>query len=172
VFEASDRAFSIAVGSEKLWSVFCQTIGRADLEAHPDYATNPRRVENRHALEETLGATFRERKASEWLERLGAAGVPCSPVRTFAEVAEDPQAAVRNMFPVIDCPKAGPHRVTGPPIKLAATPARPGAPAPELGEHTEAALAELLGLGAGALEELAASGVIFTGEGSPRKTAR
>ena len=49
VFEARDGSFSIAVGSEKLWSAFCRAIGRGDLEAHADFATNARRVENRHA---------------------------------------------------------------------------------------------------------------------------
>jgi crotonobetainyl-CoA:carnitine CoA-transferase CaiB-like acyl-CoA transferase len=164
VFEARDRAFSIAVGSERLWSAFCRVIERADLESHPDYATNARRIENRRALEDILAAVFCERSASEWLERLGRAGVPCSPVRTFAEVAEDPQAAIRNMFPAIECPKAGPHRVTGPAIKLSATPGRVGAPAPELGEHTAEALAQLLNLKDSEIRALIEAGIVFSGE--------
>ena len=161
VFEARDRCFSIAVGSEKLWSAFCRAIGRSDLETHADYATNARRVENRHALEATLSAVFRERDMQEWIDRLSAVGIPCSPVLTFPEVVEHPQTALREMFPSIDCPVAGPHRVTGTPIKLSATPGRIGAPAPELGEHTSAVLSELLGLDAGALDRLAQAGVIL-----------
>ena len=161
VFEARDRCFSIAVGSEKLWSAFCRAIGRSDLETHADYATNARRVENRHALEAKLSAVFRERDMQEWIERLSAVGIPCSPVLTFPEVVEHPQTALREMFPSIDCPVAGPHRVTGTPIKLSATPGRIGAPAPELGEHTGAVLSELLGLDAGALDRLAQAGVIL-----------
>lgn len=164
VFEASDRAFSIAVGSERLWSAFCRVIERPDLEDHPDYVTNARRVENRPALEDILIAIFRERNASEWLERLGRAGVPCSPVRTFAEVSEDPQAVIRNMFPAIECPNAGPHRVTGPAIKLSATPGCVGAPAPELGEHTAAVLAQLLNLKDSEIGSLIEAGIVFSGE--------
>ena len=87
-------------------------------------------------LHEILNAVFRERDVSEWIERLGAAGIPCSPVRTFAEVVAHPQTAVREMFPTIDCPATGPHRVTGCPVKLSDTPAHVGPAAPGLGEHT------------------------------------
>ena len=162
VFEAQDRSFSIAIGSEKLWSAFCRAIERPDLETDPAYATNARRVENRHALEDILAALFRQRNMHEWVQRFHAAGIPCSPVRTFAEVVAHPQAAVREMFPTIQCPKAGPHRVTGTPIKMSETPGRIGVPAPELGEHTAAVLSELLGLGGPQLGSLAAAGVIGT----------
>ena len=40
VFPSKDRDFSVAVGSEKLWSAFCKAIERPDLEHHPDYANN------------------------------------------------------------------------------------------------------------------------------------
>src|SRR5438874_316610 len=82
---------------------------------------------------------FREHDMSEWIERLSAAGIPCSPVRSFAEVVADPQTAVREMFPTVDG-----HRVTGPPVKLSGTPACVGPGAPELGEQTGAVLSELL----------------------------
>lgn len=161
VFEARDRCFSIVAGSEKLWSAFCRAIGRGDLETHPDYGTNARRVENRHALEEILTAVFRERNMQDWIERLSAVGIPCSPVRTFQEVVEHPQTTIREMFPAIHGPVAGPHRVTGTPIKLSETPGRIGAPAPDLGEHTGTVLCELLGLDANALDSLAHAGVIL-----------
>jgi crotonobetainyl-CoA:carnitine CoA-transferase CaiB-like acyl-CoA transferase len=162
VFAAKDRSFSIAIGSEKLWSAFCRVIGRGDLEAHPDYATNASRVRNRHPLEEILDAIFRQRDMREWVERFHAAGIPCSPVRTFAEVLAHPQTELREMFPVIDGP-VGPHRVTGTPIKMSETPAHIGRRAPELGEHTSQALAELLDLDAGELDRLSQAGVIVPG---------
>ena len=162
VFEASDRSFSIAIGSEKLWSTFCRAIERPDLESHPDYSTNALRVRNRQALEPILAEVFRQRTMQEWVDRFHAAGIPCSPVRTFAEVAEHPQTKVRELFPTIDTP-AGPHRVTGTPIKMSATPARIGPPAPELGEHTALVLSELLGLDAPELDSLAQAGVIVPG---------
>ena len=166
VYQAKDRPFSIAVGSDKLWSAFCRAIAREDLERHPDYASNGLRVQNREALERTLEGVFREEEMGEWVRRLRAAGIPCSPVRSFAEVLEDPQTALRNMFPTVDCPVVGAHRVTGPAVKLSETPGRAGRPAPDLGEHTAAALSELLGLDAAELRDLANGGVIL----QPRTT--
>jgi crotonobetainyl-CoA:carnitine CoA-transferase CaiB-like acyl-CoA transferase len=159
-FEARDRRFSIAIGSEKLWLAFCRAIERIDLEAHPDFATNARRVENRRALEGILSAVFRGRDLSEWIERLGSVGIPCSAVKTFAEVVNDPQTAIRNMFPTIECPVAGPHRVTGVPVKLSATPGGIGGAAPALGEHTGLVLSELLGLDSNEIQGLMDAGVI------------
>jgi crotonobetainyl-CoA:carnitine CoA-transferase CaiB-like acyl-CoA transferase len=160
VFEASDRPFSIAIGSEKLWSAFCLAIDRPDLEPEPDFANNARRVQNRHRLEAILAAEFRKRSMPEWVDRLRSVGIPCSPVRSFQEVAEDSQTALRNMFPTIACPLAGPQRVIGPAVKLSETPARVGTSAPKLGEHTNAALGELLGLDANQIQVLTESGVI------------
>ncbi len=160
VFQASDRSFSIAIGSEKLWSVFCHVIGRGDLAADAAYATNARRVENRHALESILDAVFRQSTMQEWVDRFHAAGIPCSPVRTFAEVAEHPQPGLRAMFPTIACPAAGSHRVTGTPVKMSETPGRIGAPAPGLGQHTAQVLSELLGLEARDLDSMAEAGII------------
>jgi crotonobetainyl-CoA:carnitine CoA-transferase CaiB-like acyl-CoA transferase len=164
VFPASDRAFAIAVGSEKLWAAFCQAIGHPELRSHPHYETNAARIQNRKALEETLEAIFRGRSATEWIEALGVVGIPCSLVRTFAEVAEHPQAKFRQMFPWVKHPGAGAdtgaYRVTGSPIKMSATPGQPVQGAPLLGEHTSAALSELLGLDANTIAQLAAVGII------------
>ena len=102
VFSAQDRAFSIAVGSEKLWATFCEVIERPDLTNHPEFATNPMRVTNRPALERVLASVFRQRLDGQWVNRLHwSAGIPCSPALNFEEVAAHPQAKVRNMFPIV-----------------------------------------------------------------------
>lgn len=162
VVPASDRSFSIAVGSEKLWSTFCRAIDRAELENHPHFATNRLRVQNRPELEAILAEVFRQHPMVEWIERLTEVGIPCSPVRSFAEVVGHPQTAVREMFPVMDCPSSGPHRVTGSPVKLSDTPARVTTPAPARGEHTREVLASVLDLSQPEIEAFAKSGVIFS----------
>jgi crotonobetainyl-CoA:carnitine CoA-transferase CaiB-like acyl-CoA transferase len=103
---------------------------------------------------------FQERPMDEWVQRMRAAGIPCSPVRDFLEVTADAQTAVRGMFPEIQAPGRGPHRVTGPPIKLSGTPGRVTTAAPALGEHTAAVLSQLLGLDRAEIERLSEAGVI------------
>lgn len=146
VFQAKDRELALAVGSEKLWAAFCRVMGRPDLVDHPDYASNAARIRNREALGEILAAIFARHPAAEWVEKLHAAGIPCSLVRNFREVVDHPQSQVREMFPSMDHPTAGCHRVTGAPVKLSETPGGPKSPAPGLGQHTQIALKELIGL--------------------------
>jgi len=75
-------------------------------------------------------------------------------------VVEHPQSQLRAMFPTLVHPTTGSHRVTGAPVKLSETPGGPKSPAPLLGQHTRAALSDILGLGDAAIEELLAAGIV------------
>jgi formyl-CoA transferase/CoA:oxalate CoA-transferase len=161
VFHTSDRELAIAVGSEKLWSAFCRVLERPDLEKHPDYESNAARIRNRNTLEALLAGVFLQRPGAEWIGKLRSAGIPCSIVRNFREVVEDPQCEVRRMFPFIDHQTAGRHRVIGTPVKLSDTPGGPSTPAPVLAQHTRCALKEIFGLDDSVLDDLAARRVIF-----------
>lgn len=161
VFQARDRSFSLAIGSEKLWSTFCDVMQNGDLRSDPRFATNALRVANRAGLEELLAAVFAQEPAAFWLQMLHASGIPSSLVLSYPEVVEHPQAAFRQMFPTLDHPTAGLHKVTGTPVKMSDTPGRVSVPAPLLGEDTSTALIDLLGLDATQMEDLAARGVIF-----------
>jgi crotonobetainyl-CoA:carnitine CoA-transferase CaiB-like acyl-CoA transferase len=161
VYEASDRAVAIAVGSERLWAIFCVTIGRPELEKHPDYRTNALRITNREKLEPILENVLATRTAKDWVELLQAAGVPSSMVRNFEEVEKHAQADVRKMFPTLNHPAAGIHKVTGTPVKLSGTPGRPNLPAPLLGEHTRTVLGEMFDLNDERVDDLIARGIVF-----------
>jgi len=164
VFHTADRALAIAIGSERLWCAFCRAIDRPELERHPDYATNAERIRNRETLEPLLEEVFRQRPGAEWIACLQGAGIPASLVRNFEEVAEHSQSAVRHMFPELEHPTAGRHRVTGTPVKLSETPGAPGEPAPLLGEHTRDVLQELLGLDDAAFDSLAERAIAYEPE--------
>ncbi|MEY3283157.1 MAG: hypothetical protein RIR86_1170 [Acidobacteriota bacterium] len=159
-YAAADRSFAIAAGSERLWLALCEAIGRSDLSAHPDYRTNSKRVENRQSLDALLEEIFRQQPAAIWIERLNAAGIPCALVRTFTEVLHDPQSAVRDMFPTLDHPRAGRHRVTGAPVKFSLSPGQHHLAAPLLGQQTRRVLKDLLHLEDPQLEDLFTSGVL------------
>ncbi len=154
-FPTKDREIVIAVASQKLWRAFCVMLDRPDLADNPDYATNSLRVKNRRVLEPLITEILRTRTSAEWSKIFAAAAIPCSPARTLEEVANDPQAAAREMFP-----EAGASRITGPPVKLSATPGAAQHPAPKLGADTRATLIELLHLSDAELDALANSGAI------------
>ena len=164
VFDGKDRSFSIAIGSEKLWSAFCEIIERPDLESHTDYATNADRVRNRKILEPMIAAIFREQPAAYWIEKLHSVGIPCSLVRNFTEVIEDPQSAVRELFPTLVHPKAGPYKVTGAPVKFSLTPSRNEMPAPMIGQHTSLVLHHLLNIDQLSIDKMIAEKIILNAE--------
>lgn len=118
-FEAADRPFVVAVGSDRQWQACLEAIGWAPTvaaEDHQRWATNAGRVADRERLVPALGAWFRQATAEHWIARLESAGVPCGLIRTVEE-------AVRAMGgdPVTGMPPA-----TGGAIRCAP---------PRLGEH-------------------------------------
>jgi crotonobetainyl-CoA:carnitine CoA-transferase CaiB-like acyl-CoA transferase len=155
VYAARDRDIAIAAGSEKLWASFRRAL---ELPDDARFETNALRIRNRDALDAILKERFAGRSAGEWIGTLRREGVPCSLVLNFQEVAAHPQSAFRGMFPTLAHPKAGEHRVVGPPVKPAAKPAMA---APLLGQHTFEALGGLLGLRADELNGLRERGVIY-----------
>ena len=85
---------------------------------------------------------------------LMAAGVPCGPVRTVADVAHDPHALHRNLFVEI-----GAYRGTASPVKLSRTPATYRLPPPALGGDTRAVL-DRLGVDPALQQQLLDAGVL------------
>jgi crotonobetainyl-CoA:carnitine CoA-transferase CaiB-like acyl-CoA transferase len=96
----------------------------------------------------------------EIMERCQAEGVPVTAVFTVAEAAQHPHLRERGYVEELEHPALGRIPVLGPPFRLPACPGGPPRPAPRLGEHGEAVLGELLGLGAAERASLAREGVV------------
>src|SRR5258707_4038896 len=100
-FEAADGWFNLGVANDKFWSLFCDLIGRKDLEIDPRFGTAPKRAANRAALAGILRPIFASRPREVWLELLHDAGIPCGAIRTVGEVCEAPQLVQRNMVQTV-----------------------------------------------------------------------
>ena len=79
-----------------------------------------------------------------WAERFDSEGVWWAPAQGPAEVLEDPQLAANDGFLELGNETDGRSgkSVNGP-VSFSDLAVRPAAPAPRLGEHSEAVLAEL-----------------------------
>lgn len=143
-FKASDAWFNLAVATERSWQAFCPAVDPL-LAADPRYSTNRDRVENQGALLERLNRLFATAPASEWLDTLERAGVPCGPIRSVEEIIADDHLRETEGIVEIDHP-AGRLITIGVPYRLSRTPLSVGGPAPSLGEHTQAVLAEALNI--------------------------
>jgi len=160
-FKASDAWFAVAVGNDALWKAFCPAVGRPDLFADPRFKTNAERTRNLGFLAPELEAVFVTKTSDEWVAILEAAGVPAAPVASVDKVMKDRQLAARNMLVEAPDGSGGTVLIPGNPVKMETVPESPTRPAaPELGEHTEAVLARVLGLGAEAIARLKADGAL------------
>jgi crotonobetainyl-CoA:carnitine CoA-transferase CaiB-like acyl-CoA transferase len=129
-FETADGWLMIAAGNDGLFRKLCAALDLPELASHPDYATNPARVENRDRLVPLIAAAVRRWSSDSVGALLDEAGVPNAPVLRVDEVATHPQT--RALGIAQSCPGDG-IELVGIPISLNGR--RPRAPAapPELG---------------------------------------
>ncbi|GGA50138.1 CaiB/BaiF CoA transferase family protein [Pelagibacterium lentulum] len=148
-FAGSAGMFVVGAANQKLWLIFCDTIGRPELKDDPRYANNIDRVQRRDELAEELKPTFLTRPAEEWVDLFLAAGVPAGPINDYSVALDNDHVRHREAVIDIEHPTEGSFKALGFPAKLSHTPARVRRHPPLLGEHTEEIMAEL-GLGDGA----------------------
>ncbi|MCO5120852.1 MAG: CoA transferase [Burkholderiaceae bacterium] len=159
-FRTATRDLALAVGSQKLWDIFCPAIGRPELTRHPDYATNIGRNQNRAAMIATLQETFLTRSYEEWEKILVDAGVPVGAVNKIDQVVAHPQVKARGAIVEQEHPRAGKVPMAGVAFRLSETPGGIRSPSPSLGEHSAQVLQELLGLPASKVDELIERGIV------------
>jgi formyl-CoA transferase/CoA:oxalate CoA-transferase len=159
-FRTKTRDLALAVGSEKLWKIFCPIIGCPELADDPRFCTNVQRAENRDSLIAKLQQVFLTRSYEEWEGILTKSGIPVGAINDLAQVVDHPQVKARGSIVEIDHPRAGKMRVVGVPVRLSATPGSVRTPSPALGEHTGEVLSALLGLSIAEIEALRAAGAL------------
>ena len=99
LFEAADRPFVIAVGSDDQWRACAMALDLAHLAVDPTLGTNAGRVEHRETVVSALSARARDMDARHWIERLLSAGVPCGLVKTVMESLESTNASPLTGIP-------------------------------------------------------------------------
>jgi CoA:oxalate CoA-transferase len=159
-YPSRDGQFVVAAGNQPQWLAFCQALRLGHLAEDPRFATPAQRAANVLDLEREVSARTVELTTAACLAALSAADVPCAPVQTIDEVVEDPQLAERGMFVETQHKRAGRLRAAGSPVKMSRS--RLAAPrvCPDLGEHSAAVLAEVLGITGDEVELLRREGVI------------
>ena len=159
-FESADGYVVIAMGNNVLWKKFCEYVNRPELIDDERFCTNAARTENHENLFPILAEIMRQRSTDQWVAALEDIGVPCGPVNTVDKVASDPQVLAREMIVEVEHEMTGTIGIPGVPIKLSETPGRVDAPAPNLGEHSEEILTELLGMRSDEVDRLKQQGVV------------
>ena len=109
-----------------------------------------------------LAPWFAARRVDDFAAAFDAAGLTWSLFRSFAgAVGEDPDLSTANpMFSMVDQPGLGAYLSPASPLTFTGVPRDPAAPAPVLGQHTEAVLADVMGLPDGEIASLFDAGIV------------
>jgi len=165
-FATADGWIALDAGFDKHFAGVCNTIGLPDLATDPRFALARDRNLHRAALLPILDAAFAGSTTSEWCARLGAEGVPVSPVNDVLDALAHPQALAYDAL--------ASFAFGGATVEALATPLwfdgehrHTLAAAPRLGEHTHAVLTRLLGYDEARIAALAAAGVIALHQREP-----
>lgn len=143
----------------------------ADVVGHPEWKDDPR-LFSRQGWDEHKESVIRPgienwaagRTKLEVCHDLCAAGVAAGPSNTAEDLLADPHVEMRNMLIEVERPDrqdgADPLLVVGNPVKLSRVAEGPVGRWPALGEHTEAILGSLLGLGPEEISDLRSRNVV------------
>jgi len=140
----------IALGmlqSDRYWADFAQAIGRPELAGDERFRDAEARAAHAEACIAILDEVFATQPRADWIEQLRRAegDFIVTVVNAPADLPEDPQVRANDYVVDFEHPQHGKTRVLGVPVRLGETPGSVRAPAPELGQHTEEILLDVLG---------------------------
>jgi 2-methylfumaryl-CoA isomerase len=165
-----DRLMIVAI-NERQWQGLVKALGLGEglaaLEAQlgVTFANDDgTRFRNRMAIFALIEAEVARYDHADLAALLDANGVVHGPYRTMVEAVQDPRLLTENqMFtPSSDNPSGFAYPAAGAFATLPALERKPASPAPRNGQHSEAVLAELLGLSSGQIAHLIDTGIVGT----------
>jgi crotonobetainyl-CoA:carnitine CoA-transferase CaiB-like acyl-CoA transferase len=162
LFPTADGQVNLAAAEDPKFAALCAALQLSDLLEDPAYSTGEARSIHREKLSAILAEKTRAIPSAELIGRLNAAGVPCGPVYSIGEAMQDEQMKSLGMNMPVEHPRLGAFDVLGQPLSLEGSGGRPSArsAAPDLGEHTEEILSNLLDYEKAAVEALRSRGVV------------
>jgi len=158
VYRCADGKYVAMSGStETMARRIFETIGRADMLGDERFRSNSARIAHRDLVDAAVGGWFATKTRAEALAHMRAAGVTVGPVYDIADAVADPHFRQRPVIVEVEDTELGSLPMHDIVPRLSATPGRWRRPAPALGEHTDAVLAEA-GLDAATIARLRAEG--------------
>ena len=142
IFKTLDGYITVGSLSDSEWRGLCGVIDRPEWIADPRFRTAGARSANAAERLTLVGEILASGHSQDWLDRLDAAEVPCAPVLRRAEVMHDKQVIANELIETLEQPSLGTIRQPRPAARFDRTPARIAGPAPRIGQHTDAILAE------------------------------
>ncbi|GJF04766.1 transferase [Pseudonocardia sp. D17] len=153
----------IGANSDTLFRRLMIAIGRDDLATDARLRGNAGRAAHATMLDDAIAAFTVTRRLDEMSAILDAAQVPGGPIYSAADIVADPHFRARDMLVPLDVVVEDEVETVPFPGVVPKLARRPGAIrwlGPELGEHTDEVLVELLGLAPEEIAQLRGDGVV------------
>ena len=158
-FTCSDGFVVIAVITDNFWHNLKEVVNCPEFD-NDKYDSQPGRWEDRDIINTALNKVLGGNTCQYWLTQLEAKRIPCAPVNTLSQALTDSQVLHRNMVVDLKHPSGRSTKGPGNPIKLSRSSDEEFSAAPELGQHTDEIMTQLLNLSVEQIEQMKVQGII------------
>ena len=141
-WETDPNAYIYFITQAPVWKQICEVIGREDWITDPRFATPKARLPHLMEIFDGIEQWTKTKTKFEAMEILNKYDIPCGPILSMKEIAEEPSLRKTGTVVEVDHPKRGKYLTVGNPIKLSDSPTEVKR-SPLLGEHTDEIMKEL-----------------------------
>ncbi|MFM0632218.1 formyl-CoA transferase [Paraburkholderia xenovorans] len=141
-WETDPNAYIYFIAQAPVWAKICNVIGREEWTTDPDYATPAARLPHLKDIFAEVERWTMTRTKFEAMDILNKYDIPCGPILSMKEIAEEPSLRKTGTIVEVDHPVRGKYLTVGNPVKLSDSPTEVTR-SPLLGEHTDEVMAEL-----------------------------
>jgi formyl-CoA transferase len=160
-WENDPNAYIYFITQAPVWEAICDVIGEPEWKTHPDYNKPAARLPRLNEVFSRIEQWTMTKDKFEAMEILNKYDIPCGPILSMKEIAEEPSLRKTGTVVEVDHPTRGKYLSVGNPIKMSDSPTEV-VRSPLLGEHTDEILTQVLGFDAQRVGDIKASGA--TGE--------
>jgi formyl-CoA transferase len=141
-WETDPNAYIYFITQAPVWDAICKVIGHEEWLTDPRYATPKARLPHLMEIFSKIEDWTKTKTKFEAMDELNKHDIPCGPILSMKELAEEPSLRETGTVVEVDHPTRGKYLTVGNPIKLSDSPSEVKR-SPLLGEHTDEVLAEL-----------------------------
>ena len=145
------------VVQERVWNALSNKIGGEELTNDPRFNNIDVRRQNQAEMWQILESYACNYTKRELMQMFNEIDVPCGPIMSTDDLANDEHVKLREMYQELDHPERGTWFNLGCPIKLSDSPVEM-IRSPLLGEHTDDILSQVLGYQESEIDQLKQSG--------------
>ncbi|MEQ1805402.1 MAG: formyl-CoA transferase [Burkholderiaceae bacterium] len=157
-WETDPNAYIYFITQAAVWPAVCKVIGEEDWITDEAYATPGARLLHLKPIFARIEEWTKTKTKFEAMDILNKFDIPCGPILSMKEIAEEPSLRATGTIVEVDHPKRGKYLTVDNPIKMSDSPTDVTR-SPLLGEHTEEVLGQL-GYGAKEIAALREARVI------------